>query len=87
MVCESAAGRLPMFHLDLYRLVSRAHIEGAGFESYLWNSRGVTVIEWFERWAGMAESIEASKPGFFRRVWIEQRENLDRWIVYEDSGL
>jgi tRNA threonylcarbamoyladenosine biosynthesis protein TsaE len=42
-------GRLPLFHLDLYRLGTREQIAAAGLEEYL-QPAGVTVIEWVERW-------------------------------------
>src|SRR5512142_1738555 len=44
-------GRLPLFHLDLYRLETPAQILSASLEEYL-RPDGVTVIEWAERWEG-----------------------------------
>jgi tRNA threonylcarbamoyladenosine biosynthesis protein TsaE len=41
-------GRLPLFHLDLYRLETPEAIAGAGLEEYL-RPEGITVIEWAER--------------------------------------
>ena len=41
-------GRLPLYHLDLYRLGSLIEIEALGYEEYL-EERGLTVIEWAER--------------------------------------
>lgn len=44
------AGRLPLFHIDLYRLdegASAAH--GVDLEELLANERAVVVIEWAER--------------------------------------
>jgi tRNA threonylcarbamoyladenosine biosynthesis protein TsaE len=43
-----AGGRLTLFHLDLYRLETRAQFIAAGLEEYL-RPDGVTVIEWAER--------------------------------------
>jgi tRNA threonylcarbamoyladenosine biosynthesis protein TsaE len=43
------SGRLPLFHLDLYRLETREQIAAAGLEEYL-QPAGVTVVEWAERW-------------------------------------
>src|SRR6266850_1802008 len=48
-------GRLALFHLDLYRLESRAQFVAAGLEEYL-DPAGVTVIEWAERWFGTVQS-------------------------------
>ncbi len=41
-------GRLPLYHIDLYRLGDPLELEGIGFEEYI-DSDGVTVIEWAER--------------------------------------
>jgi len=38
-------GRLPLYHLDLYRLGSEEEIEDLGFLDYLYG-QGATVIEW-----------------------------------------
>ncbi len=41
-------GRVPFYHIDLYRLKTPAELEGIGFEEYI-ESDGVTVIEWADR--------------------------------------
>jgi tRNA threonylcarbamoyladenosine biosynthesis protein TsaE len=41
-------GRLPLYHIDLYRLASEDDVETLGVEDYLFGD-GVTVIEWAER--------------------------------------
>src|SRR5512143_3578034 len=41
-------GRIPFYHIDLYRLKDPEELEGIGFEEYI-GSDGVTVIEWAER--------------------------------------
>lgn len=41
-------GRIPFYHIDLYRLQDPSELEGIGFEAYL-DSDGATVIEWAER--------------------------------------
>lgn len=40
-------GRLPLFHIDLYRL-DRVALDDLGLREYLF-SEGVAVVEWFER--------------------------------------
>jgi tRNA threonylcarbamoyladenosine biosynthesis protein TsaE len=40
-------GRLPVYHIDLYRVESRAQLEGLNLREYLY-SDGVSLIEWFE---------------------------------------
>jgi tRNA threonylcarbamoyladenosine biosynthesis protein TsaE len=41
-------GRVPLYHIDLYRLKGPDELENIGFDEYL-ESDGVTVIEWAER--------------------------------------
>ena len=52
-----SGGRLPLFHLDLYRLEKPEQIIAAGLEEYL-KPAGVTVIEWAERW------LDAASPQY-----------------------
>src|SRR5476651_2528564 len=48
LVNEYGGGRLKLFHLDLYRLETRAQLLSAGIEEFL-SPDGVAVIEWAER--------------------------------------
>jgi tRNA threonylcarbamoyladenosine biosynthesis protein TsaE len=48
LVHEYLGGRLPLYHLDLYRLESEQAMTRLFIEEYL-PSGGVTVIEWPER--------------------------------------
>ena len=41
-------GRIPLYHMDLYRLGSKSEIESLGLPEYFYND-GLTVIEWPER--------------------------------------
>ncbi len=41
-------GRLPLFHMDCYRLAGEEDIEGAGLLDYI-SGPGLTVIEWPDR--------------------------------------
>ncbi|HEX4348990.1 MAG TPA: tRNA (adenosine(37)-N6)-threonylcarbamoyltransferase complex ATPase subunit type 1 TsaE [Verrucomicrobiae bacterium] len=83
LVHEYEGGRVPIFHLDLYRLNSREEIVAAGLENYLVRPRGVAVVEWMERWLPEDEVPAAGK---FRRVRIKITNDTDREIVYEDFG-
>lgn len=47
---EYPGGRLPLAHLDLYRLNSAEDVRSAGLEEYLVAPVGVTLVEWPERW-------------------------------------
>lgn len=46
------SGRIPLSHVDLYRLNSDAEVENIGFEEYF--EEAVTVIEWADRYRGFA---------------------------------
>lgn len=41
-------GRIPLYHMDLYRLAGEEEIESLGFPEYFYGD-GLTVIEWPER--------------------------------------
>jgi tRNA threonylcarbamoyladenosine biosynthesis protein TsaE len=41
-------GRLPLYHMDLYRLAGEEDVENLGFSEYFYGD-GLTVIEWPER--------------------------------------
>lgn len=75
-------GRLPLFHLDLYRLDTAEQILAAGLEDYL-SPAGVTVIEWAERWFGL-EGQNFALPSSIRGLWvrIEALNETDRRITY-----
>jgi tRNA threonylcarbamoyladenosine biosynthesis protein TsaE len=83
LVNEYSGGRLRLFHLDLYRLETRAQIVGAGLEEYL-QPDGVAVIEWAERWADCGLPIADCR--LFRRAAIEVLGETERRIMYEDFG-
>jgi tRNA threonylcarbamoyladenosine biosynthesis protein TsaE len=48
IVHEYRGGRLPMYHIDLYRIQNEKDAIDIGLEEYL-PGEGVTVIEWPER--------------------------------------
>ncbi len=49
LINEYRTGRLPVFHIDLYRLETADAILSAGLEDFFQQIEGVTLIEWFER--------------------------------------
>lgn len=48
LVNEYAGGRLPMVHVDLYRIEAEAELEHIGLDEMLDNA-GVSSVEWCER--------------------------------------
>lgn len=77
---EYEGGRVPLFHLDLYRLESVDEIYGAGLEHYLLNPAGITVVEWIERWVDFPP---ISLPDY-RNIYIEILDEFKRKIVIND---
>lgn len=79
---EYRGGRLPLFHIDLYRLNNWKEVIGAGLEEYLINPDGITVVEWIERWLH-----PAGPPSVATRIArIETLSEMERQITYEDPG-
>lgn len=80
-------GRLPLFHLDLYRLDSAEAVYRAGMDEYL-QPQGVAVIEWAER---LLEGSELRNTQHVTRnlrfVTLEVLNDTQRRITYEDSGV
>lgn len=71
-------GRLPVYHIDLYRLDRQMAVEREGFADYLYND-GVTVIEWAER---MGELL----PKEYLRIDLKIRDRDEREINLTPVG-
>ena len=80
LVNEYCGGRLPLYHLDLYRLDTPEQILAAGLAEYL-QPDGVTVIEWAEKMTNVGFQILN-----WRRVQIDILTDTTRRITYEDFG-
>ena len=82
LVNEYLGGRLPLFHLDLYRLESPAALASAGLEEFF-STDAVTVVEWAER----LELVDLRLPlAGATRVCFEVTGDLERVISYDDPG-
>jgi ATPase, YjeE family len=68
-------GRLPLYHLDLYRLSGEDEFESMGGEDFLY-SDGLTFIEW-------SEKIESMLPEDTIYVNVDIKEDLRRDISIE----
>lgn len=87
LVIEHRDGRLPLAHIDLYRLDTAEQILGAGLDEYFQPRDGVTVVEWSERWPDFAaEPPRVSASIRLSRVNIEPTSETERHITYEDFG-
>jgi len=74
---EHFGGRLPLYHLDLYRL-SQSQLGSTGWEDAL-DSGGVTVIEWPDR-AG--DELPADRVD----VRLEHVADTKRRVTIEPTG-
>ena len=83
LVNEYGGGRLRLFHLDLYRLETPEQIVAAGLEEFL-QPDGVTVVEWAEKFSGLAQGGVGS--GNFVKVKIEIVGATERKITYDNPG-
>jgi tRNA threonylcarbamoyladenosine biosynthesis protein TsaE len=78
LVNEYRTGRLPCYHLDLYRLETGDQILSAGLETYFQPTDAVTVIEWFDKTQGQ---IKVESP---RIITLSVASETERVISYED---
>ncbi len=81
---EYSGGRLPLYHIDLYRLETPEEIARAGLTEYFHDPAGVTVVEWMNHW--LSGFSETPSNGPFRRVSIDVLGENTRKILYEDLG-
>jgi tRNA threonylcarbamoyladenosine biosynthesis protein TsaE len=55
LIHEYPGGKFPLYHIDLYRLDEPEEALKIGLDEYL-NSRGVTVIEWADKFVELIPS-------------------------------
>jgi tRNA threonylcarbamoyladenosine biosynthesis protein TsaE len=66
-IVNEYAGRIPLYHFDVYRIADSEEMFEIGFEEYL-NGNGVVVIEW-------AEQIRDILPDEY--LWVHVQKRLD----------
>ena len=74
LVHEYCGGRLPLFHMDLYRLNEEAELDDIGFEDYL-RAGGICAVEW-------ADKFPARMPRDSIEIVLTIRENNTRRIAW-----
>jgi tRNA threonylcarbamoyladenosine biosynthesis protein TsaE len=73
-------GRLPVFHLDLYRIGTEADGVELGIADYLWRAAsGVMIIEWAER-------ILPLLPADLLKIEFQILSPRQRQIVFSSAG-
>ena len=76
---EYRGGRLPLYHLDFYRLERAAEIWDLGLEEYL-DGDGVCIIEWADRFPG-------ALPGRTRHIRFRIVDEVTRTIDFVRSSV
>jgi tRNA threonylcarbamoyladenosine biosynthesis protein TsaE len=71
-------GRIPFYHIDLYRLKEPGELENIGFEEYI-DSDGATVIEW-------ADKAGDELPGECLSVYLAHVDEKSREIGFLAEG-
>lgn len=71
-------GRLPLHHVDLYRIEGREQIENLGLDDFLWGE-GVSLVEWGEKIEG-----EIDQP--YLRVTMRIASGGGRDIAVEERS-
>lgn len=71
-------GRLPVYHIDLYRVESRAELESLNLREYLF-ADGVSVIEWFEH-------LPLGEVEEFLELRISYRDDSSRELTFSPRG-
>ena len=73
LVHEYRGGRLPVFHLDFYRLDAPEELHGLGWDDIL-DENGVVIIEWADKFPGLLPAgtqwVELSAPSHGTRSAI-----------------
>lgn len=71
-------GRLPIYHIDLYRIESTGELEELNLREYLY-SNGVSLIEWFEY-------FPAGEVGDHLEIELAFRESSKRQVTFSPYG-
>lgn len=71
-------GRLPIYHIDLYRLSDPDELIEIGLDEY-YRSDGVSLVEWFDRFPELA-------PAYFLELRFEITGDTSRQIIAHARG-
>ena len=77
LVNEYREGAIPLYHIDLYRIISLEDAINTGLQEYLPSKDGITAVEW-------ADHIPGLMPELAVEVRFEFDENRERKIVLSD---
>ncbi len=78
IIVNEYAGRVPLFHADLYRLQFEDEVEDLAMGEYF-KEDGIVVVEW-------AEKLAASAPDKYISINMEWLSENERKIVIDEVG-
>lgn len=83
-------GKIPVFHIDLYRVDKEENLESFGFRDYLGRD-GVTIIEWADKFKEYLPKehilIRLSAKDFKKRqIDIVTKEKRLKRLIHENLG-
>jgi len=78
VVMNQYQGRLPLYHIDLYRLENVAEVMDLGLDDYLYGD-GVCVVEWADR-------APQAFPAEHLRIKISSLSDTGRRFEFEPGG-
>ena len=78
MLVRQMVGRIPLYHMDLYRMDNLAEIADLGLDEYFYG-KGLSVVEWADR------AIELLPP---ERLLIDiiSIDDMNRVLCFEANG-
>lgn len=84
-ILKEYAGRLPLYHFDLYRIESDEEVYALGFEDYLLGD-GVAVVEWAERGEPAQPGQPTPWPASYLRLRLHAEGATTRVIAAAARG-
>lgn len=83
VIIKEYAGRMPLYHFDLYRLGAGHDLDTVGYEDYFYGS-GVAVVEWADKIRALLprERLEitfAHAGGTKRRIRVKANDENTRY--------
>ena len=78
VIVRELCGRLPLYHIDLYRLDQTAEIAELGLDEYLYG-KGICVVEWAEK--GFSEL-----PAEYLLIEIDYLSDTERRLKFKPDG-
>jgi tRNA threonylcarbamoyladenosine biosynthesis protein TsaE len=84
-ILKEYAGRLPLYHFDLYRIDSPDEVYTLGFEDYF-EGDGVSVVEWAERGEPQESGAPLPWPASFLRIELHADGPDARLLVVTSAG-